>query len=137
MGDPGIDWLLSSSDPSVRIITLTEILGQSSRSRAVREARAGIPTGARVRALLGGQRRDGGFGVHPYTKWTGSFWRLVSLVELVIPPGHPQAVSTAENALGWLTSPEHQRTIREVNGLVRQHATQEGLALAASAIGRH
>ena len=32
--------------------------------------------------LLSGQRVDGGFGVHPYTKWTGAHWRLVSMVEL-------------------------------------------------------
>ena len=36
--------------------------------------------------LLAGQRRDGGFGVHPYRKWTGAHWRLVSLVELEVPP---------------------------------------------------
>ncbi|MGH2557203.1 MAG: hypothetical protein ACRDHO_16050 [Actinomycetota bacterium] len=132
MGDPGIDWLLSSKDPSVRLLTLTEVLGQPSRSRAVREARAAIPAGPRVIALLRGQRRDGGFGVHPYAKWTGAFWRLVSLVELAIPPRHPGARAANEHVLAWLTSPEHVRTIRTVDGLIRQHATQEGFGVAVS-----
>jgi len=132
MGDPGVDWLLSSKDPSVRYLTLTEVLGQSSRSRAVREAKAAFPMGPRVRALLRGQRRDGGFGVHPYAKWTGPFWRLVSLVELAIPPSHPGARLANEQVLAWLLSPARLRTIRTVDELVRQHATQEGLGVAVS-----
>lgn len=96
--DRGVEWLLSSNDPSVRYLTLTEVLGTSPRSRAVRDAREAIPSGPRVRALLR-QRQDGGFGVHPYAKWTGSFWRLVSLVELAIPPGHPGVAAAAEEVL--------------------------------------
>jgi hypothetical protein len=131
MGSDGVGWLLASEDPSVRYLALTEIVGASPRSGEVRAVAAAISAGPRVRALLGGQRRDGGFGVHPYRKWTGAFWRLVSLVELAVPAGHPPAVAAAEEVLGWLTGPEHRRTIRVVDGLVRQHATQEGYGLAA------
>jgi hypothetical protein len=129
--DPAVAWLLASKDPSVRYLTLTDVLGESRGAKAVRAARKEIPTGPRVRALLRGQRPDGSFGVHPYGKWTGSFWRLISLVELAIPAGHPGAVGAAEDALAWLESPQHLRTIRTVDGLTRQHATQEGHALAA------
>jgi hypothetical protein len=129
-GSDGVAWLLASKDPSVRYLTLTQVVGESPRSRQVRAAREAIPSGPRVRALLQGQRRDGGFGVHPYRKWTGAFWRLVSLVELAVPPGHPPAVAAAGQVLAWLTSPEHGRTVRVVDGLVRQHATGEGYALA-------
>jgi hypothetical protein len=48
---------------------------------------AHVLAGAKVTALLSGQRGDGGFGVHPYRKWTGAHWRLVSLAELVSRPG--------------------------------------------------
>jgi hypothetical protein len=126
----GVAWLLASKDPSVRYLTLTQVVGESPRSRQVRAACEGIPAGPRVSALLRGQRGDGGFGVHPYRKWTGAFWRLVSLVELAIPPGNPPAVAAAEQVLAWLTSPGHHRAIRVVDDLVRQHATQEGYALA-------
>ena len=43
--------------------------------------------GPRVRPLLAGQQPDGGFGVNVYGKWGGAHWRLVSLVELGVPPG--------------------------------------------------
>ncbi len=92
--------------------------------------RDAIPSGNRVRALLKGQQRDGGFGVHPYKKWTGAHWRLVSLVELGIPEGHERAKAAVEQVLGWLASEKHQEKIRTVNGLVRRCASQEGNALA-------
>ena len=59
--------------------------------------------GPMVRTLLSGQCRDGGFGVHPYRTRAGAHWRLVSLVELGIPPGEPRAVRAADTVLGWLT----------------------------------
>jgi hypothetical protein len=45
--------------------------------------------GPKVSALLAGQRANGGFGGHTYTKWGGAHWRLVSLVELGVPAGEP------------------------------------------------
>jgi hypothetical protein len=129
--DPAVAWLLSSTDPSVRYLTLVDVVGASPRSRAAREARQQIPSGPRVRALLRGQRRDGSFGVHPYTKWTGAFWRLIALVELAIPSRHRGARTVAEQVLGWLGSEQHRKSIRTIDGRVRQHTAQEGYALAA------
>jgi hypothetical protein len=83
-----------------------------------------------VRALLSGQHEDGGFGVHPYRKWTGAHWRLVSLVELGIPAGEPRALRAAGTVLDWLTGAEHRSTVVTAGGLVRCHASQEGNALA-------
>ncbi len=123
-------WLLSSRDPSVRFLTRTDVLGQSLRTKTVREDRDAIPRGPRVRALLRGQRRDGGFGGHPYKKWTGAHWRLVSLVELALPPGHPKALAAAEQVLGWLRSPGHLNGVQVIDGLARRCASQEGNALA-------
>jgi hypothetical protein len=130
--DQVVEGLLTSRDPSVRYFTLTEVLALSTRSGAVRNALAAIPSGPRVRALLRGQRKDGGFGVYPYAKWTGAFWRLVSLVELAIPQGYPLGLRALGQVLAWLRSPQHLRTIRTVDGLVRQHATQEGYTLAVA-----
>jgi hypothetical protein len=83
-----------------------------------------------VRALLSGQHEDGGFGVHPYRKWTGAHWRLVSLVELGIPAGEPRALRAAGTVLDWLTGAGHRSTGVTAGGLVRCHASQEGNALA-------
>src|SRR5262245_50970877 len=87
--DPSVTWLLSSSDPSVEFLTRVDVLGQSHASATVRAARRAILDGPRVRALLEGQQKDGGFGCHPYQKWTGAHWRLVSLVELGLPARDP------------------------------------------------
>src|SRR5206468_12761675 len=84
--DPAVNWLLESDDPSIRYLTLTEILNRPSDSKEVLAAKKQIPSGPIVNTLLSGQRADGAFGVHPYQKSTGAHWRLASLVELGIPP---------------------------------------------------
>ena len=48
--DPAIQFLLNSSDPSVRYFTLIDLLDASPRSREVVAARKEIPHGARVQA---------------------------------------------------------------------------------------
>jgi len=134
--DPAVRWLLERKDPSVRVLALTDLLGRTGRSHEVREALARVPSDPRVRALLAGQRRDGGFGVHPYQKWTGAHWRLVSLVELGLPAGHPAALRAVETVLRWLGAPAHRKRILTLEGRVRRCASQEGNALAvASRLG--
>jgi hypothetical protein len=124
-------WLLASNDPSVRYLALTEILDKPQASREVRRARETISSGARVRALLASQRSDGGFGTHPYQKWTGAHWRLVSLVELGLPAGDRRALDAAEGVLQWLSGRAHRSAIPTIRGRVRRCASQEGNALAA------
>lgn len=77
-----IDWLLASDEPAIRYRTLTDLMDRSENDPAVTVARAAIPQGPKVRALLSGLEPDGRFGVEPYRKWTGGHWRLVSLAGL-------------------------------------------------------
>ena len=126
---PAVQWLLKSKDPSIRYLTLTEILGQAEDSKEARNARRLIPSGPRVKALLAGQQVDGGFGVHPYQKWAGAHWRLVSLVELGIPRGDRRAVRATDLVLKWLLGEEHLGNIPKINGRYRRCASQEGNAL--------
>ncbi len=128
--DPAVSWLLESGDPSMRYLTLTEVLDEPPDSKHARLARKLIPSGPIVQTLLSGQAQDGGFGVHPYQKWTGSHWRLVSLVELGIAGKFPLAVQAANEVLDWVTGEGHVRGIEKVNGLTRRCASQEGNALA-------
>ena len=128
--DSAVRWLLESEEPSVRQMTLTNLLGQATDSPEVKKAQDQIPNGPRVRALLKGQRTDGGFGVHPYQKWTGAHWRLVSLVELGFPTREPRALKAINQVLRWLTGDAHRRGIKKINGLTRRCASQEGNALA-------
>ena len=58
-----------------------------------------------IAGLLRGQRPDGSFGVHPYDKWTGAHWRLISLVELGIPRTNRAARAAANSVLDWIANP--------------------------------
>jgi hypothetical protein len=127
MGDntgDAVSWLLSSAEPAIRLLTRRDLLGEKVADTGE------ILDGAMVQALLSGQHRDGGFGVHPYRKWTGAHWRLVSLIELGIPGGEPRAVRAAGTVLDWLAGEKHRASIVAVDGLARVHASQEGNALA-------
>lgn len=117
-----VDRLLASGEPAIRLLTRRDLLGEKVDMREALR-------GPKVRALLSGQRPDGGFGVHPYRKWTGAHWRLVSLVELGIPPDEPRAHAAADTVLAWLHHPRRHVTV--IDGLVRTCASMEGNALAA------
>jgi hypothetical protein len=82
-------------------------------------------------ALFRGLSRD--YGVHPYSKWGGAFWRLISLVDLGVEPRHPAAVRAADATLEWVASPTRLASIhkRRIDGRVRRCASQEGRALQA------
>ncbi|HET6642963.1 MAG TPA: hypothetical protein VFG93_06780, partial [Gaiellaceae bacterium] len=86
-----VEWLVASDEPAVRYLARRDVLGE--RVEPDEEA---ILAGPIVSTLLSGQESGGGFGGHPYKKWTGAHWRLVSLVELGVPAGHPPALAAAE-----------------------------------------
>jgi hypothetical protein len=128
--DPGVAWLLQSQDPSVRYFALTEIAGRTLDSAVVEKSRKLILNGYRFQKLLSGQKRDGSFGVHPYQKWTGAHWRLVSMVELGAPQGFRPAVKATNLVLKSLLGDAHLSNVPRINGLYRRCASQEGNALA-------
>jgi hypothetical protein len=115
-----IDRLLGSREPAIRLLARRDLLGEPSEPDEDELVRGPI-----MATLL--RFED----VHPYKKWQGAHWRLVSLVELGLPPGEPRAVAAAETVLAWLTGNGHRRGIRTIDGLVRRCASQEGNALAA------
>ncbi|MBA2312320.1 MAG: hypothetical protein H0V97_05920 [Actinobacteria bacterium] len=108
-----IEWLLASEEPAVRYLASRDLLDDDAAAD-----RSHITEGGNFRALLAGQQPDGGFGVHPYKKWTGAHWRLVSLVELGAPRGESRAIAAADTVLSWLTSAQRRSKIRVVEGRV-------------------
>jgi hypothetical protein len=120
-----LDWLLDSDEPGIVFQTKRDLLDEADPPEAAR-----VLEGSKVRALLAGQRRDGGFGGHAYAKWGGAHWRLVSLVELGVPAGEPRCVAAADTVLAWLTGKGHRAGIRTIDGLTRRCGSQEGNALA-------
>jgi len=122
--DAAVDFLLASNEPAIRFLTRRDVLGE-----AVQPDPDKIFSGPLVRGLLRGQKRDGGFGGHPYQKWGGAHWRLVSLVELGVPPDD-RLLAAVEPVLVWLTGDGHRKRIPVINGLTRRCGSQEGNALA-------
>ena len=130
--DPALGWLLSSREPAIRRMAQRDLNGETPT-----DDEASVLDGPLVRGLLAGQQPDGSFGCGPYVKWHGAHWRLVSLVELEIPPNEPRAVAALDTVLAWLTGPGHRRGVPIIAGLARRCASQEGNALAvASRLGR-
>jgi hypothetical protein len=108
---------------------LVEVVGEPDHAEVVRSTKAQIVNGHRIRALLDGQRPDGGFGEDPYVKWTGAFWRLVSLVELRVPASDAKVRRVADIVLDWLSS---ETLFETVDGRPRIHAAIPGYAVACS-----
>jgi hypothetical protein len=124
-------WLLSSDEPAIRYLTRRDVLDDRNGAALAVDA-AQVLEGPKARALLAGPQPDGGFGVHPYRKWTGAHWRLVSLVELAAPAGEPRLQAAASTVLDWLTGPPHRQGVQVIDGLTRRCASQEGNALAVA-----
>jgi hypothetical protein len=122
--DSTISWLLQSKDPSIEFLVRKDLLEEQNESKLL-QIQNKILRGPKVRALLSGQRSDGGFGVHPYSKWTGSHWRLVSLVELGMPRDNKQAHKATDEVLLWLSG-ALKYSAPKVNNLKRKHASVYG-----------
>jgi hypothetical protein len=113
-----LEWLLASPEPAVAYLARRDLLGEEPDAAA-------IVAGPIVRTLLDADR-----DAHPYKKWQGAHWRLVSLVELGLPAGDERALAAADRVLAWLTGAGHRKRIPTIDGLVRRCASQEGNALA-------
>ncbi|TCN42723.1 hypothetical protein EV644_102642 [Kribbella orskensis] len=118
--DGGVEWLLESEEPAVRGMARRDLLGE--------EFGEDVLVGAKVRALL-----DAPSEKHPYKKWTGAHWRIVSMVELEVPPGEPRAMAAADEVLEMITR-AHRYDVPVVNGLPRSHGSIEGNAVAACSL---
>ena len=113
-----LDWLLAHEEPAVRLLARRDLRDDPVDPHEALDS-------PWVRTLL--DDRPG----HPYAKWGGAHWRLVSLVELGVPAGEPRALAAADRVLDWLAKPERLRRMKPAaDGLVRRCASQEGNALA-------
>jgi hypothetical protein len=105
------DWLLEPSNPSVRFRTLTELLGESPRSTAVREARAALVSSPAVSRILermhpGGywlQKNSAGVAVGDgveYGNFATTHFCLASLAELGMDRTDPSVAKAGDRYLG-------------------------------------
>lgn len=124
--DP-VTWLLASDEPAIRAMARRDLLGMPEPPEEA--DRLGGPL---VRGLLEGQQPDGGFGGHPYRKWTGVHWRLISLAELEVPGTDPRVRAALERELTWLTGHGRLEGRPQVHGLPLSDASIEGSGLAVA-----
>jgi hypothetical protein len=78
-----------------------------------------------VDARVGALRRE--YPGHPYKKWQGAHWRLVSLVELGVAMADQPTFRAVNQVLTWLVNPRRQT--RLIAGRYRQCASKDGNAL--------
>lgn len=123
--EAALDWLLACDEPGIRMLARRDVADEENASNE-----AAVLDGPWLSALLEGQAPDGGFGVHPYNKWRGAHWRLVSAVELGLPQGEPRALAAYETVVAWLTGRAHRTNVPVLDGRARRCASQEGNALA-------
>jgi len=84
-----VAWLLEEENPSVRYLTLTELLGTHPMSKRAIETRKSIPEWPPVKKILEHQRKNGGWD-HEKTwylpKYRSSVWQLIILSQTGIDP---------------------------------------------------
>lgn len=79
-------------------------------------------------ALINRLLADDWRSFHPYKKWQGAHWRLLSLVELG-DVDDARELAMLDRVLDWLTGAGHRRGLRTIAGRARRCASQEGNAL--------
>jgi hypothetical protein len=104
----------ASDDPvlahKARLLTAapvaTPTAGLQEGSEEAEALRGRIATSPMARALLSGRERDGTIRTHPYKKWQGPHWTLVSLALIDYPPGDRSLLPMMEQVYAWLLARE-------------------------------
>jgi hypothetical protein len=116
------DWLLENDNPSVRYLTLVDILGRPVGNREVAKARADIMSKGAVPLILGKQE-EGGFWDQPdrlyVAKYKGTVWQLIILAEHLADPRDPRVRKACEFLL------KHSQDL-ESGGFSMHHAAKTG-----------
>jgi hypothetical protein len=91
-------WLLEPENPSVRVLTLTELLDRDPEDQEVLQARQMIAECAEVESLLADQHPDGYWSKPEryFERHTGTAWRWLLLHELGFDRAHPQMLKAAD-----------------------------------------
>jgi len=130
----------ASDLPALRRHALLRLEGRPRDDAEVRALEVDLADDPWIGPLLRGAVRTDATGavvpVHPYQKWRGAHWRLVTLAELDVDVRVAAAEAPIRDAfdtvIGWLESPFRRRRARPVEGRVRMCASQEGNAVWAA-----
>jgi hypothetical protein len=100
-----IHWLLEEGNPSVRYLTLRELLKRKGSDSELLEARARIMEVGAVPRILAKQKPEGHWGepkdFYQNSKYKGTVWNLILLAELCADPKDERIRAASEFVLGW------------------------------------
>jgi hypothetical protein len=123
-----LDWLLEPSQPSIRYLTLTQVMGQRASDPDVRAARKAIRQDPWVREILS-RRNPGGWWLrdrHPlYPQFLSTAWNMLALADLGATRAIPEVAASCEY---WLAKTPLNGSGVTVNGRRApiQHACYAG-----------
>jgi hypothetical protein len=131
---PIVEKLLTSRTSAIVFKTRLYLLGESERSRTMKELRQKIKTSKTAKRLLHHRRKDGSIPLNPYRKWQGPHWTLVSLAQIEYPPGDRTLHPMRDQMYDWLLAKEHLNFPRSLlipgqENRFRRCGSQEGNAI--------
>jgi hypothetical protein len=99
-----LDWLLESGDPTVRAMTLEQLLGRRTEHDEVASARSAAMLVDPIAGILAAQDDEGwwakpGPGYAP--KYSGTVWNLIFLAQLGADPADPRVQRACEHVLTY------------------------------------
>jgi hypothetical protein len=119
-----VEVLAASTEPSVRFLLNTGVLGQAESAVENRVLLEQIRSSARIQVMLSHWQ-----GLHPYQKWNGAHWVLYLLADLGYPVGDDALIPLREAELAWLLDESRLKKIPYIDGRYRRCASQEGNAV--------
>jgi hypothetical protein len=128
-----IDQLLASEEPVIRYKVLVHLLDENPNPPEIHQLQNEIKACDRVRHLLSERDADGKIHYHPYAKWYGAHWVLVTLADMDYPAGDDNLIPLREQVYAWLFSDGRLRSITRhtIAGRTRMCASMEGNAIFA------
>ncbi len=133
MNHPILEHLLSSEEPAIRYKARVHLLDEDPNTPEIRQLQNEIKMCDRVRRLLSDRDADGKIPYHPYAKWYGAHWVLVTLADMDYPAGDDNLIPLREQVYAWLFSDGRLRSITRhtIAGRRRMCASMEGNAIFA------
>lgn len=128
-----LEQLATSEEPAIRYKTRVHLLGEDPTAPDLRNLQQEIKSCQRVRQLLALRDANGKIPRHPYGKWYGAHWVLVTLADLDYPAGDAELLPLREQVYGWLLSDGRVQTAKRHTfaGHTRMCASMEGNAIFA------
>lgn len=126
-----IDYFSFHQNPSIRYLFLTGYEALSLTDPRVKKVMEEVRSSPLVAFLLGTLTENGEIPFHAYSKWRGSFWTLLQMVDLGYPPGDSMLVPLMEQSHTWLLDPSFLKRVLQINGRWRRCALQEGGSVLA------